>query len=243
MPVYLPRDGRHLLPGAVVALLWVTGCGLVFHGTRQNILLTSEPPGARVTFREQEATTPSTITVNRRFIGNAVLKAELSEHYSACQIVDCGTPTWIKVLDSLPAAVPLLIDVAFGALGDCDVHHVILKHLPPEGVPFTIPPDETLISAVEEHDFDICRYPYFFDPEFARRASRIIVTAGGLQRSYTELGPVDLGREGSDVTQWTGLWVGNIGTTEAGGTFGECHRRPIHVPQPKDKSRQVPRRE
>src|SRR5438067_78042 len=96
--------GPHFSPGAVVLLTWVmAGCGLVFHGTRQNIALTSEPSGARVTFRDQEATTPSTIFVKRRFIGTAVLRADMPEHYSACQVVDCGTPTWIKVLDSLPA--------------------------------------------------------------------------------------------------------------------------------------------
>jgi hypothetical protein len=217
----LPRPARLLVCGLTL-MAWLSGgCGLVFQGTTQELLLSTQPPGARVHFQSQDVTSPATITVRRRFRDEAVLKAEADRYYPACQVVDCGAPKWIKVLDSIPAAIPLLIDVAFGTLGSCDVSSLRLEPLPEEGVQFTIPDDSILLSSYRRN-FDICRYPYFFDPEFTRKASRIVVTAGGLQRAYKELGPVDFGREGSDVTQWTGIVVANVGVTEGVRTFSKA---------------------
>src|SRR6266850_845598 len=117
--VMLSRRSHRIFALPLLASL-SAGCGLVFQGTTQQILLSTQPPGAHVHFRSQDVTSPATVTVRRRFFGEAVLKADAPHYYPACQVVDCGTPKWIKVLDSLPAAIPLLIDVAAGTLGNCD---------------------------------------------------------------------------------------------------------------------------
>jgi len=206
----------------LAAALSNCGCGLVFQGFTQDVDLITHPPGAHVTFRSREATTPATLAVSRRFFGYATLRAEKEGHYSGCQIVSCATPTWIKVLDSLPAAVPLALDAALGTLGNCEPSSMALDPLPPGGVSFKLPGDGQLVSTFLRYRLDMCRHPYLYDPDFAKSAARILVTAGGLQRHYEELGAVDFGQAGADSISGVTVAFAGFASTQVTRTFSQA---------------------
>jgi len=187
--------------------LMVNGCGLVFQGTRQNLALITEPAGADAVFRRTKAVTPATASVSRRSLGYFVYRASKDGYHPACKVIECGTPRWVKVLDSIPAAIPLLVDLAFGALSNCEPTSLSLDSVRPGDVAFGLPTDEDIVRA-RGQNFDLCQHPYLYDPAFATDASRILVTAGGLQRGYEELGAVDFGRMGGDWISWVTIPIG-----------------------------------
>lgn len=186
----------------VFGFLMLNGCGLVFQGTNQTIPLLTEPPGATIHFGENVArTSPDTVTIPRRGEACRVFRASKEGYRPACQLVDCAPPRWIKTLDSIPAALPLAIDAAFGTMQNCDVGPLKLEKLEPGAVDYSLPSDADIIEVYRLTRIDWCGMPYLHDNAFVKRAAPIVVTAGPLQRPYRELGTVEIGKSGFDVTR------------------------------------------
>jgi len=182
----------------------LSGCGLVFQGTSQTVHLTTEPEGAAIRFHDMEAVSPATFTFSRRVHGDEIYWASKEGYHPACQVNRCGPPRWIMVVDSIPAAIPLLIDLSAGALGNCDDAVLTLEPVRVGEVSFElprvdqIPRDEGAAQAA-------CLFPYLYDPVFAAKAERIIVSTGPLQQPYELLGNVDFGKLGFDRTKGGGI--------------------------------------
>ena len=187
------------LAAATCAVVLV-GCGVVYQGTTQQLTVTSEPAGAEFAFSNQTGTTPSTLTLARRRLDWTVYRVAQAGYQPACAIVYCGTPRWIRIADSIPLAIPLLIDVAAGTLFNCEQPPALqLQPLPPTGVAYQLPSDHQVMDALRRHRLDMCAEPYLYDGTFTRTAERIAVSANAVDASYIELGPVSIGQVGNRV--------------------------------------------
>lgn len=205
----------------VFAAVLVSGCGLVFQGTSQTIHLTTQPEGATIQFRDTTTLSPATLTFSRRVRGLEKYQASKEGYQPACRLNDCGVPRWIKVWDSIPAAIPLLVDLAVGTLGNCDDQALTLEPLRPGDVPFELPSD-VLTAGNEEAAQAACLFPYLYDQGFAAKAERIIVSSGPLQQPYELLGNVDFGKLGFDRTQGSGIAVQGFAFAWARRTFSKA---------------------
>jgi hypothetical protein len=186
--------------GLLAASAVFSGCGLVFQGASQTIRLTTQPEGATIEFRDSKAVSPATLTFSRRVRDEEIYWASKEGYRPACRVNDCGPPRWIKVLDSIPAAIPLLVDLAAGTLGNCDDIALALDPLRAGDVPFALPSADQ-IPHEEGAAQGACLFPYLYDSGFAARAERIIVSTGPLQQPHELLGNVDFGRLGFDKTE------------------------------------------
>jgi hypothetical protein len=60
------RASPYLLPLVLVTGLLAGGCATVFRGTRQNVEVFTDPPGATATAGDQRITTPGTLRLSRK---------------------------------------------------------------------------------------------------------------------------------------------------------------------------------
>jgi hypothetical protein len=179
----------------VVLFSFTSGCGLVYQGTIQTVRLSTQPEEAAIVFHGKEAVSPATFTLSRRVHGLEIYSATKAGYHPACRVNDCGPPRWIKVWDSIFAAIPLAIDASFGALGNCDDATLTLEPVRPGDATFTLPSTEEIMA-----NPGICAFPYLYDERFAAQAERIVVSTGDLQRPYEIVGNVDFGKLGFDRT-------------------------------------------
>lgn len=209
---------------AFVAILQ-SGCGLVFQGTSQTIHLRTQPDGAAIRFGPITAISPAAITRSRRAHHPVIFRAEKVGYRPACKVNDCGAPRWIKVLDSIPAAIPLLIDLAAGSLANCDDDTLTLEPIRAGDATFSLPD----LAAMQPGDVAaVCAFPYLFDNGFAAQAARIIVSTGSIQQAHELIGNVDFGKLGFDRVDagsiwWSGIVWGRIRRTFAKATPGEVN--------------------
>jgi hypothetical protein len=111
------------------------------------------------------------------------------------------------------------VDAAAGSIRDCqNVPNLQLHRLEPDAVRFSLPADEFILDA-SRFRVDLCSFPYLHDVDFGAAAHRILVTTGKIQRPYTELGPVNFGTPGSDMTRGAGVRFGSFGYSTATRTF------------------------
>jgi hypothetical protein len=194
---------RVIAIGSVAVLL--SGCGLVYQGRTQTVRLSTQPEGATISFdagpdapqASRDTVSPATLTLSRRVRGDAVFRATKEGYQPACRIIDCGTPGWIKIWNSLSLGFPWLIDLAAGTLGNCDDAEIALEPVRAGAVPFELPRDDQI---PRDEVAGACLFPYLYDPVFAAKAERIIVSTGPLQQPYELLGNVDFGKLGFDRT-------------------------------------------
>ncbi len=192
---------RHVLIVTLVGLIsFTSGCGLGFQGTSQTIHLTTQPEGATIQFHDRKAVSPATFTFSRRIFGEEIYRADKEGYHPACRVNACGPPRWIKIVDSIPAAIPLAIDAAVGALGNCDDAALTLEPIRPGDTTFDLPSDAQLLANGGQDGAAICAFPYLYDERFAAKAERIVVSTGDLQRPYELIGNVDFGKLGFDRT-------------------------------------------
>jgi hypothetical protein len=78
-----------------------------------------------------------------------------------------------------------------------------------------IPPDEWAAQAA-------CLFPYLYDPSFAAKAERIVVSAGPLQQPHELLGNVDFGKLGFDRTEGGAIAVRGFAFAWARRTFSKA---------------------
>lgn len=99
------------------------------------------------------------------------------------------------MLDSIPAAIPLLIDLAAGTLGNCVDTTLTLEPIRAGEFAYDLPSDADILA-----NPGMCLFPYSYDQRFGAQAERIIVSTGDLQQRYDIVGNVDFGRLGFDRT-------------------------------------------
>ncbi len=108
------HDARR--PVAVLlAVSYLSGCGLVFQGTRQNVVATSSPDAARVTTTPAtgEYQTPITLRLERK--KSYSLKFEKAGYAPASVEVANHIQAGFVILDIVLGLVPVIIDAATGA--------------------------------------------------------------------------------------------------------------------------------
>ena len=110
------RHHRYLVLLCVVALLpAVSGCGLMFGGTRQIVRATSSPDGVTVTTGTggQDFKTPAAMSLERKY--NYTLTFSVVGYTSQKVDLQRSIRGGIVVLDILCGLVPVIVDAATGA--------------------------------------------------------------------------------------------------------------------------------
>lgn len=146
---YLPSDGapRIWVFVAVLFCCTITGCGLIFNGRTQRVVIRSVPEGATASFAGHEVITPGAVIVNRKLLW-AVMRAAKDGHQPACQVVEASRNRAYIALDAIPLAIPLLIDLAAGTLREFpDEVYLTLEPLAPGAPLRALPPDQSILDA------------------------------------------------------------------------------------------------
>jgi hypothetical protein len=140
-----------VFPGLVVlvACAWsgASGCGLVFNGRTQLVTVRTNPPGAVVSVDGWDTVSPGTVTLSRKRSW-VVARAALDGYQPACQVIGAPRNKVFIVLDSIPLAIPLLIDMQTGTLREFpeDVRFT-LEPVDPGQNPRRLPPDDQILDA------------------------------------------------------------------------------------------------
>lgn len=199
-----------------IPLSQILGRGLVFQGFHQSIQVSATPPGAGVKLGAAVATAPASLTVNRREDFRLV-RASMEGFHPACRMLRCPKTSWVVALDAIPAAIPLAIDAILGTLRACPP--AMDFAMSPVQEPTTVqrlPVDSEIFKTFNVFGVNLCELQPR-DPKLKDRMAGLIVTTGGLSRTYDALGSVDVGIEGKDFTVGSYWAYGRIG-------FGEIRR-------------------
>lgn len=133
--------------GALLLCCTVSGCGLIFNGRTQTVMIRSVPSGAVASFAGHEVITPGEVTVSRKF-SKTVLRAEKDHYQPECQVVRAPRNFLYFILDIIPAGLPLLVDIAADTLRQFpDEIYLTLEPLSPGATPRTLPPDQAVLDA------------------------------------------------------------------------------------------------
>ncbi len=214
------------------------GCGLLVKGTTQPVHVSSSPPGAAVEALTQHGSrsgvAPTELVVSRRRPQLVVIRASQDGYRSACRIIEARKDGWLIALDSIPAAIPLLIDLMAGALPSEYEETVDLQLEPlPAGYADVLPPAQAILDTFVSTSIDFCdptpelRQWMDLRSRYLNRAGRIIVSAGDLSRPYEIVGRIDIKTAGVDYYIW-GFWqLGGIGAFK--GTHFEYKEDPTSL--------------
>lgn len=121
---------------SVLFLLFTSGCVTMFHGTSQEIQFSSDPPGAKVQFREMTCVTPCTLDAPRssrpamlrvHLDGREEYAGEIASH--ALMVKDSPEMLAPAIIGAL-LIVPGLVDLSSNTLFDWPL--AIHAILPPE---------------------------------------------------------------------------------------------------------------
>jgi len=118
----------------VLALLFFGGCATIMHGTKQDISIASDPPGAKAIINNISVTTPSTIPLQRKH----TYRVEISKpgYESKTARVDKNFSAWylvnIPFISVAGGLIGLIIDAVNGAMWNLDPDEVRV-HLEPAG--------------------------------------------------------------------------------------------------------------
>jgi hypothetical protein len=159
---------RALLLAAVP--LW-SGCGTVFYGRTQTILVDTSPAGANASLAGHETTAPGTVTIERNQPGGwAVLRATSPGYQPACAVVRGPLRVGFVVLDCLFLGLPMLVDViGVGSVNALREYpnsvRLSLHPLEPDETPRPLPSDAEVINMRRRTWVDLC------DPRDLRRVS------------------------------------------------------------------------
>lgn len=158
----LPFGGSALCLMICTTLL--PGCGLILLGTTQPIRVDSAPTQALATFDGQQMTTPADAVVRRRD-AVLVLRASKSGYQPTCMIVEGRMNHLATTVDSIPAAIPLLIDAIAGSLREYPPYvQITLRSSLPFQEPTVLPSDEEVVHAWRTEHRDLCRERALYRP-------------------------------------------------------------------------------
>jgi hypothetical protein len=180
-----------------------TGCGLLLQGREQPLRISSVPPGARVSIDGDTFQTPAQITIPRRS-SDSLVRVHKDDYYSACSQLEWESDPLLVTLDSIPLAIPLVIDLVNRTLpGYIRDINVPLDAIPP-GYPDINPSDEEIRQALDDRDIDLCDPPPQVVPwirlrsRFGSEMAQVIAIQGKPTRSYETLGQVEVRVKGVD---------------------------------------------
>ncbi len=216
--------------------LAVPGCGLILLGPRQMLPITSTPDRAivEVSTGELETTTPAEVRVRRRPDWIAI-RVSKPGYRAACALLEGDRPNLLVVADSVPLAIPLLIDVIGGTLREYPPPPTFqLEALTPDGVE-VLPDAKTILSAWQSARVNYCqpsstlKEALDFRSRNLTRAQKIFVSAGDIsQQPYAILGRID--QKAGGVDYWTGYsWAVSTGRITLARTELFHH---VHKPEP-----------
>jgi hypothetical protein len=194
---------------AAVAVCTVSqaACGLMLQGKFQAVQVTTAPSAATASAPGASTITPGTVTVRRRSSGPLFIRIQKQGFYSTCRFLRWEKDKGLIALDSIPLAIPLLIDLSFGAMpGAFQDVYVDLDKIPP-GYADIVQTDEQLLVAWANR-IDMCN----LSPEtaewmrlksrFGEQAKSVIAVPGDMSKGYEILGQVDAHAKG---TNWWAL--------------------------------------
>ncbi|MEO8602827.1 MAG: SHOCT domain-containing protein [bacterium] len=197
----------------------MSGCGLIIQGREQPLRISSAPVGASVSFDNQGLATPADLTIPRR-ASRSLIRIKKDGYYSVCQFLEWKSDPLLITLDSIPAAIPLLIDLSFHAFpGQNRDVNVALDPIPP-GYVDVLPSDQEVLDAIKNRGVDLCNPPPEALPwirlrsRFGNQTTKVIAMEGEPSRPYVTLGQVDAAARG---TSW---WTVNLWSVGGFGTFG-----------------------
>jgi hypothetical protein len=211
--------------GVTVVVAFVQlGCGLM-QGTTQRVLVSSSPAGAQLEALSRNGsrtgTAPTELAVSRRRTRVAVVRASKDGYRSACRLLKVQRDHTLMLLDGLPAAVPLLIDLIFGTLPGSYPNDVDIPLQPlPAGHVDVLPPTSAILAAYQGNGTDYCdpttplKIAMDIRSKYANRVGKILVSAGDLSRPYDIVGRVDVNAVGNDYFVWNYWRVGNFSNFE-----------------------------
>jgi len=138
----------------------LAGCGLVFQGRTQAVMLRTTPAGATASLDGAEVVAPGTATITRER-GWVVARASAPGYQAACRLVSCRRSPAFVVFDAMCAVWPLFVDLYFQTLRYCP-SEIALTLRPLEGAaaPRPLPPDDAILDAWTHGKVNICN-PYF----------------------------------------------------------------------------------
>lgn len=194
----------------LLSALAASGCGLTMLGSRQTIYVSSAPDSGVVEVSGDllEATTPTDVRVRRRPAWT-VIRVSKPGYRAACALLEGDRPNLLVVLDSVPLAIPLLIDIIAGTLREYPPPPTFqLEPLTEDGVE-VLPNAEMILSAWQNAEIDYCqpapalKEALDFRSRNLKRAQEIFVSTDDISHQpYTILGRVDQKAGGFDY--WTG---------------------------------------
>jgi hypothetical protein len=204
------RQALFVLSLAFTALT-ASACGLVFQSRTVRLNVDSVPAGTRVRVGDRSAIAPAPLEI-RRSQEARVVWAEKEGFQPACQIIEAPGNRALVTLDSIPAALGLLIDAMAGTY---PVHNKLVAPVqlqpgsPERGSPAGLS-DAQILTAWQSH-VNVCHRN---GRAVIEHADQVTVYSGGLppNRPYRVLGPVDLGAAGTDRT--FGFAYGGIAIAE-----------------------------
>lgn len=96
------------------ALFLLVGCGAIFTGTKQEISINSNPPGAKVTIKPtgQTGITPFTVSLEKK--NQYTLLFEMEGYKPKEAFIDRNMRAGILILDILNGLVGVVVDAATG---------------------------------------------------------------------------------------------------------------------------------
>jgi hypothetical protein len=196
----------------------LSGCGLIFQGTTQKVLIET-PPETIVTLATAKAAGRSVqgdIEV-RRNSGWLILRAERPGYQPVCRLVQGDKNNLIVALDAIPAALPLAVDFAAGTLQEFPpVISVTPEPIPPNGAMREVPSVDRIASKLFSEDRGDVMYARTLCSDAAKLAvptdpSHVLVTSGPLNQKYRILGEVsvetDAGSWGTQANYGFGQWA------------------------------------
>lgn len=203
---------------AGLAFLSQLSCGLILQGRYQDVSVLSVPPSAHASSGTEVALTPGEISVRRRSSTSSFVRIRKDGFYSECRLLRWERNRGLIAIDSIPLAIPLLVDLAFGTLpgryGDVSV---TLEPIPP-GYADVLPSDELIRDALNR-GLNVCEPP----PEtiewirlrsgYGEEAKKVVAVSGDVSRPYELLGQVDARAKG---TNW---WAFNFWHVSGFGSF------------------------
>lgn len=204
-------------------MLFQLGCGLILKGPAQRVAVSSEPPSAHIETITKEGTfngdAPVELLLNRRRPFQAIVRATKPGYYSACRIIVGRRDPILVTLDSIPAAIPLLIDMMAGTwpVDYPSSVDIPLKPLP-EGYVDVLPTAADTLTAFQSADVNYCDPPEQLKnwmevrSRYSHRAAQIVVSAGELSTPYEVVGRVDVNATGVDYFTFNYWRVGAFGS-------------------------------
>ncbi len=182
----------------------------MLQGRYQKVRISSTPSDATALVGDKEVQTAATIDVRRK-ADTKIVQVHKDGYYSACRLMDWETNHFLMTLDSIPAAIPLLIDLAAGSrpgsYPDINVHLDAI----PAGYPDVPLPDEHTLLEAWERQVDLCNLPsdtvqmIRLKTRYASELKRLVAQSGDTSRPYQVLGQIDVRTKG--LNAWTfNMW-------------------------------------